>query len=234
MLSRGTTAQSVSIFPPSRSMDGRTELQLLRHLTKNALQRILGQVLETPGIEASPAGRALAGEIERRIKLSAAISDALFGLTQSPGTLSARLRSLCQSVIDLYADPAQMIGLEVTVECSLPGALEPNLLGIVQELVGNAVKHGMHMRLMGRITLHLESDPHGSALLTVANDGWPIGDERAAGEGLELVAELAAAVGGRMEIGAGAPTTIEVRLPLASRKTPARTGDSAVPGITDG
>lgn len=218
MLDLGATRDTAQDSPPGRHEEGRTELRQLRHLTKNALQRILVQVMEVGGTEKSAVGRSLAREIERRIKLSAAISDALFGLTRSPGTLYERLGMLCRSVIDLYADPAQIIHLELSVKTNLARRLEPTVLGIAQELVGNAVKHGLHMRLLGRIRVSLENGGEGCAVLSVANDGWPIEGELAEGEGLQLVSELAGAVGGRMRIAAVKPVRFEVRLPLGERQ----------------
>jgi len=200
-----------------RPNGSRAELRQLRHLTKNALQRILAQVLEAPGLERSAAGRSLARDIERRIRLSAAISDALFGFTQSPEPLPARLRTLSRSVVDLYADPAQMIRLDVAVSAVLPRPLEQVVLQIAHELIGNAVKHGLHMRLLGRLEVRLEIEAEGIAVLTVANDGWPLDGELALGDGLDVVAELATSCGGAMRIKNGMPTTIEVRLPVADR-----------------
>lgn len=199
---------------------GASELRQLRHHTKNALQRILAQVLEAPGLLDNARSQCLARDIERRIKLSAAISDALFGLTRAPGPFAARLQTLCRSVVDLYADPAQIIRLDVTLEAACPPGNESLLLRIVHELVGNAVKHGMHMRLIGRITVRLAEDLDGWAVLSVANDGWRLDDKVSMGDGLDLVDELAAALGGTMRLRAEPITTVEVRLPLSRRPSP--------------
>ncbi|MGH7050579.1 MAG: ATP-binding protein [Acetobacteraceae bacterium] len=120
-------------------------------------------------------------------------------------------------MIDLYADPAQIIGLTVAVRSIVPAGLEPALLGIVHELTGNAVKHGFHMRLIGEVAIRLENDPDGRLVLMVGNDGWPIEGNEAEGQGLALVRELAAEVGGRVRTSSGPPTVIEVRLPVGDR-----------------
>ena len=206
-----------------RPAAGASELRQLRHHTKNALQRILAQVLEAPGLLESARGQSLARDIERRIKLSAAISDALFGLTRAPGPFAERLHTLCWSVVDLYADPAQIIRLDVTLEATCPPGGESLLLRIAHELVGNAVKHGMHMRLIGRITVRLVDDLNGWAVLSVANDGWRLDDKVSMGDGLDLVDELAAAQGGTMRLRAEPITTVEVRLPLSRRPSPGDT-----------
>jgi two-component sensor histidine kinase len=193
-----------------------SEFRQLRHQTKNALQRIMIQVLEAPGLRESRDGRRLANDVARRIELAAQISDALFGFTASLEPLPVRLRSLAESVITLYADATQIIRLEMAVAdvCppGRPTGREDAILRIAHELVGNAVKHGMHMRLLGRITIRLAREA-GMAVLSVANDGWRMEDPACFGEGLALVEELARAEGGTVRIRARPQTLIEVRLP---------------------
>lgn len=189
-----------------------SEFRQLRHQTKNALQRIMIQVLEAPGLRESRDGRRLADDVARRIELAAAISDALFGFTGSLEPLPARLRSLAESVIALYADATQIIRLEMEVADVCPRGREDAVLRIAHELVGNAVKHGMHMRLLGRITVRLAREA-GMAVLSVANDGWRMEEPACFGEGLALVEELAHAEGGTVRIRTRPQTLIEVRLP---------------------
>lgn len=189
-----------------------SEFRQLRHQTKNALQRIMIQVLEAPGLRESRDGRRLADDVARRIELAAAISDALFGFTGSLEPLPARLRSLAESVIALYADATQIIRLEMEVADVCPRGREDAVLRIAHELVGNAVKHGMHMRLLGRITVRLAREA-GIAVLSVANDGWRMEEPACFGEGLALVEELAHAEGGTVRIRTRPQTLIEVRLP---------------------
>jgi len=189
-----------------------SEFRQLRHQTKNALQRIMIQVLEAPGLGESREGRRLANDVARRIELAAAISDALFGFTGSLEPLPARLRSLAESVIALYADATQIIRLEAAVADFCPRDREDTILRITHELVGNAVKHGMHMRLLGRISVRLAREA-GMAVLSVANDGWRMEEPACFGEGLALVEELARAEGGTVRIRTRPQTLIEVRLP---------------------
>jgi hypothetical protein len=65
------------------------DLRQLRHHTKNTLQRILGFIAEAPGLCDTPAGEKIIQELEHRISLSAKISNALFGLTDTPGSMSS-------------------------------------------------------------------------------------------------------------------------------------------------
>ena len=177
-------------------------MRLLRHQTKNALQRIIAQVSATE-LRATEAGSALADEIERRIRLSARVSDALFGLTQSPGPFDARLDGLCQSVVALMSDGVQMIRTDVNVSGICPEALETTVLQIAHEMVTNAIKHGLHMRLSGEIVVMFRGKrpglPPNGLSLEVRDNGW--GPEKAGfQEGLAVLQLLAQQQGGYVEL----------------------------------
>ena len=192
-----TTAMTLADQP-----DDELGMRLLRHHTKNALQRIIAQVSST-GLRLTPAGAALADEIERRVCLSAGVSDALFGFTERPKPLPDRLGDLCRSVVDLMADAAQTITTRVDVGGTCPGHLVPAVVQIAHEMVTNAVKHGMHMRLTGRITVTLRcrrADKHRfSLMLCVRDDGWGPGQPEA-GEGLTVLQAMAARHGGTVAL----------------------------------
>lgn len=168
-------------------------MRQLRHHSRNALQRILADVARLAGIQRSRNGQRLLREAERRILLSAALSDALFGLTRDPGPLEGRLRSLCAATVGLMADPDQIVDCEVEVEAEIPPGQEEAVFGAAHELVGNAVKHGLHGRMLGRVTLRLRAAP-GATRLEVEDDGWglagPAGCGPRGGEGLALVRGL--------------------------------------------
>ncbi len=173
-------------------------MRQLRHETKNALQRIIAQVAASD-LRATHAGAALADDIERRICLSARVSDALFGFTAHPGTLQGRLASLCDATVKLLADQVQTIDVETSVTGSCPASLETTVVRIAHEMVSNAVKHGMHMRLVGRIAVRVRSEGNGTTVLRVSDNGWgPAGD--GAGEGLPIMRCLAEREGGRVTI----------------------------------
>lgn len=150
-------------------------MQLLRHQTKNALQRIMAQIAKTD-LRATPQGNVLADDIERRICLSARISDALFGLTEEPGPLPARLRHLCEATLALAADTTQCINLRVTVTGPCPAPLHATVLQAAHEMVSNAVQHGLRLRLTGQVMVTLTSGRN--LMLEVRDDGWglaPVG-----------------------------------------------------------
>ncbi len=173
-------------------------MRQLRHQTKNALQRIIAQVAES-GLRATPAGAKLADEVEQRICLSARVSDALFGLTACPGPLPDRLGALCNAAVKLLADPDQTIAVDVVVSGSCPQSLEATVVKIAHEMVVNAVKHGMHMRLVGRIVVRLRRHGDGSTVLRVSDDGWGLGPD-GSGEGLPIMRCLAEREGGHVGI----------------------------------
>ena len=173
-------------------------MRQLRHQTKNALQRIIAQIAAA-NLRSTSAGAQLADELERRICLSAKVSDALFGLTANPGRLGDRLTALCDATVKLLALQEQTIAVTVTVTGRCPQVLDATLVKVAHEMVGNAVKHGMHMRLVGRIDVQVRSSPSGSIVLRVCDDGWgPMGDR--VGEGLPIMQCLAEAERGRITI----------------------------------
>lgn len=197
----------------------------LRHQTKNALQRIIGEVGKVRNLQDSPRGRRLVQEVERRVLLASAVSDALFGLTRAPGPLPERLLLLGESVVELLGDPDQTIRVEVAAEGACPGPLHDAIVRVAHELIGNAVKHGMHARLLGRIRIGLVSAPTagsgtaragvgGWTRLTVADDGWGPGRSIVAGEGLQIAEEMARAGGGMLSLARHDDETVaELRLP---------------------
>ena len=188
--------------PPSMTQQESNEdalaMRQLRHQTKNALQRIIAQIAGSD-LRATQAGATLADEIERRICLSARVSDALFGLTACPEPLRERLTALCDATVKLLADQEQTIQLDVAVTGSCPPSLEATVVRIAYEMVSNAVKHGMHMRLVGRIALRVRSQGNGSTVLLVSDNGWGLGCD-GSGEGLPIMRCLAEQDGGRVSI----------------------------------
>lgn len=201
---------------PDQTITGHSlEFRQLRHQTKNALQRIMMRVLEDPRLGASREGRQIAEDVGRYIRLSAMLSDALFGLTHAPPPLPERLRLLSNGLIALHGDDTQMIHLLVSVSEHITVGPEraDNILRIVHELVSNAVQHGMKKRLLGRILVRLDGLADGNLLLSVANDGWRMEEAAPRSEGLEIVQELAWVEGGEVRIKTCPQTAVEVLLP---------------------
>ncbi|WP_315767552.1 MULTISPECIES: hypothetical protein [unclassified Bradyrhizobium] len=164
--------------------------RLLRHHTKNALQRIIAQC-ETSVLRSTPSGTALADDILRRVLLSAEISEALFGLTTAPACFEQRLASLVKATVALLSDRAQNIDASVQIAGRCPAPIVPLVLQVGHELVGNAVRHGMRMRETGTILVSLRITPVGDVCLMVCDDGWGPGNADQ-GEGGSIIAELIA------------------------------------------
>ncbi|BFL65365.1 Hypothetical protein HVIM_02083 [Roseomonas mucosa] len=181
---------------PQRSV-GDDALRQFRHHSKNALQRILAQLWHSEDLQATPEGRRLVRDLENRISLSAGISDDLFGFTREPQPLDERLRSLCEKVVGLMADPDQRIALALRIDGACPDHLESVVLCVAHEMVGNAVKHGLHVRLCGQIAVDFARLGKGWQL-RVTDDGWGPSPGAADGDGMHLMRSLSEPYGGRI------------------------------------
>jgi two-component sensor histidine kinase len=188
------------------------DLRQLRHHTKNTLQRILGLIAEAPGLCDTPEGEKIAHELEYRICLSATISNALFGLTDAPGSMADRLRKLAGAVVDLMRGGDQVIRVGVFVRGCCPAGLRETVLRSAHELIGNAVKHGMKGRLTGRIAIRLTTDG-GCTTLTVLDNGWGFTGKPRSGEGLALTRDFAARHGGSLTMDGDDGTAATLKLP---------------------
>jgi len=207
--------------PPVRSVrdkseraaaEADTDLRQLRHHTRNMLQRILGLIVEAPGLSDTPAGAKLVQELEYRIGLSATISDALFGITDTPASMAERLRQLSGAMVEMMRDPDQVIRIGVTVRGSCPEDLRNTVLRAAHELIGNAVKHGMKGRPSGRIAVRLVTGAHGTTL-TVLDNGWGFTGVPRSGEGIALARALAARHGGSLSLVGEDGTVATLELP---------------------
>lgn len=188
-------------------------LRLLRHHTKNALQRILSQIVMVDDSRLSPEAERLLRDVGRRIMLSVTVSDAMFGLTAAPRPMEERLRALGKGTIELLSDPDQILRLDLTVEGDCPEHLRETVMRGANEMIANAVKHGMQGRMLGRIRLRLDS---GSRMTTlhVEDDGWGFVSAQHGGEGLGLIHALAEQHGGTTFLRRmGDWTRAEMRLP---------------------
>lgn len=192
-----------------------TEFRQLRHQTKNALQRVLMRVSDSARFDESREGQRIFLDVARQIRLSVAISDALFGMTRSLPPLSERLRLLGEAVIELHTEEEQTIHLDILAPAGrlVSRRRQDAILRIAHELVANAAKHGMYMRLLGHVSVRLADEASGSVILSVTNDGWRMETAAAHGEGLDIVEELVRAEGGDMVIRTFPETDFEIRLP---------------------
>ena len=191
----------------SRAATEAEQFRQLRHLTKNTLQRVMAIIACAPELNDSN-GEAVGESLQQRIMTSARLSDALFGLTREPGNLRDRLLSLSDGLVDLLADDGASIRVSVVVRCSLSGELDDLVVRLAHELIGNAVKHGMHQRLAGTIDLDVREEG-GRIVLAVVDDGQscPL-TAQTRGEGLSIVGLLLRRVDGTYELRREAGRTV--------------------------
>jgi two-component sensor histidine kinase len=187
------------------------DLRQLRHHTKNTLQRIMALITERSGMCDTPAAERFARELEYRIGLSATISNALFGLTEAPGSMADRLRLLGGGIVEMMRGAEQVIRIGVSVRGTCPPGLREAVVRGANELIGNAVKHGLNNRPTGRISVRLVSEDR-RTVLTVTDDGWGFSGTPRPGEGLSLAQGFAERHGGtvRLESAGGTVATMEL------------------------
>lgn len=211
---------STNTPPPGMLANGDDLFRQLRYQTKNALQRILNLVADAPELRGTPARLELAEELQRRIMLSASLSDALFGLTHAPGTLAQRLTALCDGVLSLLGDPDAFVDIAAAVDGPCPPALDETVLRVVHELASNAVTHGMHARLVGHIRVTVRTAA-GMTVVMVSDDGWGCPPDMQRGEGLALATLLTERHDGHLRVHRRADWTVAtVEIPHASHKQP--------------
>ncbi len=188
------------------------DLRQLRHHTKNTLQRIMALITERSGMCDTPAAERFARELEYRIGLSATISNALFGLTEAPGSMADRLRQLGGGIVEMMRGAEQVIRIGVSVRGTCPPALREAVIRGANELIGNAVKHGLKDRPGGRISVRLVSEG-GMTLLSVTDDGWGFSGTPRTGEGLSLAQGFAERHGGTLRMESAGGTVASMELP---------------------
>nr|WP_294518736.1 ATP-binding protein [uncultured Rhodopila sp.] len=188
------------------------DLRQLRHHTKNTLQRIMALITERSGMCDTPAAERFARELEYRIGLSATISNALFGLTEAPGSMADRLRQLGGGIVEMMRGAEQVIRIGVSVRGTCPPALREAVIRGANELIGNAVKHGMRNRPGGRISVRLVSVAD-ITVLSVTDDGWGFSGLPHSGEGLSLAQGFAERHGGTLRLESAGGTVATMELP---------------------
>lgn len=166
-------------------------LRQLRHQTKNAMQRILCQIAACRDLQATPHGARLVSDLERRVRLSSVISDALFGVTSRPGPLLQRLTRLVEATVELLGDLDALIRSNVHVEPGCPTGADDTVLRIAHEFVGNAIKHGLYARSVGTVTVKVTREGRRGVRVQVLDDGWGFHCAPEPGEGNRLAALLA-------------------------------------------
>ena len=190
----------------------------LRHLTSNALQRILAIIAEAPELHSVRGGQALSDDLQKRILTVTKLSDALFGLANPPGSLHRRLTGLANSLVELHAEDAATVKVNVTVQCGPSVRHHELLVRVAHELVGNALQHGLHHRLLGRIDIEV-TEAAGQISMTIADDGWGPARRTTTGRGTCIVQALLRTVNGTHRLQrTGLRTVAEIVIPPDARR----------------
>jgi hypothetical protein len=113
-------------------------LRQLRHHARNTLKRVLIDTYDFAARTDTSCGRRLLEQLAR-IKLSIEISDALCGTTREPAPFPERFHALCHGLLSLFAEAAQHLRLDISLEGICPLELERAALCATHEFVGNAV-----------------------------------------------------------------------------------------------
>jgi len=163
----------------------------LRHHVRNVLHRMAVEIYRNPSLKSSSWGRESAEQLVSRLCQAAEVSDQLLGFHPDATSLADRLRSLGRSTVAALGSPGQEIGLEVVVEADCPSVLCSILLRAANEMIGNAVRHGMAERRAGRIEILVHESAERELVLVVRDDGWGLPTLAFDGEGSELIRALA-------------------------------------------
>ncbi len=192
-------------------------LKEVHHRVKNNLQIIHSLLRLENQRQALPAVQQVLQAMQGRIQAMAALHETLYRAGNLAALdLGAYLERLAtQAYRALACGPGEVqlqlelasvpVGLDQAVPCGL----------LVNELVSNSLKHGFADGRSGTLRVELKMLDGGTLQLCVSDTGAGLpadfADRRSSGLGLQLVADLAGQIGGRLEIGPGPGAVFSVR-----------------------
>lgn len=186
------------------ALESRTEPQTpgllarqLRHHVRNVLQRMAVEIYRNPGLKSSSRGRESAEQLVSRLCLAAEVSDQLLDFHSDAASLAERLRSLGRNIVAVPGSPGQEIDLDVLVEADCPFTLRGIVLRAANEMIGNAVRHGLAERRAGRIEIAISESEEREVVLVVRDDGWGLLPLAVEGEGSDSIRGLSAPYRGK-------------------------------------
>ena len=182
-------------------------LREIHHRVKNNMQTVISLIRLQKGLPAE-----LKASLLGRISAMVAVHEETHNSEQFETVeIAPYIRRLVNDVVRGYGDG---IGIGLSVDpLRFPGQRAMNLGLLVNELVSNAIKHGLAGRRGGKVTVNL-TDRDGTLTLTVADDG-PGYDPAAVvpSMGSRLIDAFVALLGGRMEVRIDGGTVVEVTFP---------------------
>ncbi|MBX7183976.1 MAG: PAS domain S-box protein [Vicinamibacteria bacterium] len=205
-------------------------LKEVHHRVKNNLQVINSLLRLEAGRSKEPAVRQALGEMQGRVLSMAVLHETLYR-TRTFGRvdLAPYLKELARQFFKAHASgdapPKLTLDLshvEVSVDQGVPCGL------ILSELMSNSFKYAFGAKPGGEVRVVLRREPNREVLLQVSDNGPGLpGDfeaRRTRSLGMQLVADLARQIGGRMEIGPGPGACFNVRFASATgeRRRPGR------------
>jgi PAS domain S-box-containing protein len=192
----------------------RSLLDELNHRTKNNMQMLLSLLKSATRSAASEETKRVLGEACSRIAAMAAAQRVLYGRADTNRFDGGEfLGAVCQTM-------RQALPAEVKITCKDATGVLPNdaampLALIVNELVTNALKHGIKDRSKDEVRVSLtESD--GELLLSIEDDGegFDLNAVRRTSSGLQLVSGLARQLQGSFEVTRN-PSRARLRFPAS-------------------
>lgn len=194
-------------------------LQEIHHRVKNNLQ-IMSSLLDLQAQFAlHPAVETAMAESQNRLRSMALIHEHLYhSQTLNQINLPNYVEALVSSLVESYATQADQIHFQLQIQ---PLALDIDQVIpcglIINELVSNALNHGLAAEDTGYILVRLFEQAH-QVVLVVSNSGAPFPDQvdfrQAKTLGLQLVNTLVLQLEGSIELEALSTTTFRVKFPV--------------------
>jgi len=204
----------------------------IHHRVKNNLQVINSLLRLEAGRSAEPAVRLALGEMQGRVLSIVVLHETLYRTRQFGRVdLAGYLKDLAQQFFRAQAGIAASVKLNLdleSVEVRMDQGVPCGL--ILSELMSNSFKHAFSKRRGGEITVTLRREPNREVLLQVKDTGPGLPEHfetrRSKSLGMQLVADLARQIGGRLEIGAGPSARFDIRFPTGTAEVPRPEKDS--------
>ena len=174
-------------------------LRELNHRVKNNVQMLVGMLAAAEREAAGPDARAALHDAVQRLMAVGVVQQMLYRSESLRGIPSDELvRTLSDAILQTYGAPTVAVEAE---PAELSNAVAVPLALILNELLANAVKHGLGRRPDGRIRVRFAAAGDGFELV-VEDDGpgFDLQDSRKRASGLGLVRGLVRQLGGSLAV----------------------------------